>query len=95
MNSGQFHFYVCRKGQPMPSYTCPAFLLCADGWDDYGTSSRFLLKYVPDYNNKVDVGNVKIIVKPQEPGSIGNPKYTADYIPQSFTCSIIKLAEYT
>lgn len=102
MNSGQFHFYVCRKGQPMPSYTCPAFLLCADGWDDYGTSSRFLLKYVPDYNNKVDVGNVKIIVKPQEPGSIGNPKYTADYIPQSFTsisefgegCSLGQEKEY-
>ncbi len=76
MDNERFHFYVCRKGKPMPSYTCPAFLLYADGWDDYGTSSRFLLRYVPDYYNKVDVGNDKIIVKLQEPGSIRNLKNT-------------------
>lgn len=85
MANKTYHFHVCRKDLKAPSFTEPTFVLYEDGWNDYGVWSQFLLRYVRGFDDYVDIGNVKIIVKNQVQGSIEYPQKTADFIPASFS----------
>lgn len=80
----------------------PAFVLVADGWDDFGVESTFDLFYYADITNITHIGSVKIIHKTEMTYSEmeGNRYKSKIYLPDKFEvlsnefCSLGQRQEY-
>lgn len=80
----------------------PAFILVADGWDDFGVESTFDLFYYTDTVNISHIGSVKIIHKTEmTPSEMESNRYKSkNYLPDKFEvlsnefCSLGQRQEY-
>ena len=69
------HFYVKEKDERILDLSFPCCILTKDNWNDYGYYTLFSLSYLQNEQEKIEIGNVKIIQHDK----------TSPFLPSHFT----------